>query len=314
MPASNFYVSPLLTNVSLAYRNDNYVAEKIFPVNLVKKDTGQIATYTADNLRPEEAMRARGGRTNEVTHGVSIGAHYTLLEYALKELVPVEDEENADDPIRPRLDATENLTDRLWVIKEKDLSDKITATATMTRNTTLSGTSQWSDYNNSDPFGDIKTAKESVRTFALKKANTLILSHDALETLRFHPDIVAKFPGAALITVDMIDQALSKLFGLQNLVVGDAQYNSADEGQTDAFTDIWSKVAIVAYIEPIPRPKSRTLGFNYQRSASRVVDVAEIGSGGEAWDRKGAFIRVTDKYDQKLVDVNCGYLIKAAIA
>jgi hypothetical protein len=316
---TNHFVSPLLTAHSKAYTNDEsqYISEKVFPIVQVKKDTGQLATYTMDNLRVEEALRAQGGSTKEVNHSVSIGSHYVLREYALKELVTKEDMENADDPIRPKMDSVEQLLDRLWVIKEKMLADQITATATMTQNTTLTGNAQWNNHATSDPFGDIKTAKESVRSNGNKIANTIILSHDAWEELLIHPDTLARFPGAPAVTSQMVMENLGRLFGpsIRNVWVGSAQYNSADEGAADSLTDIWSKVAIVAYIETRPALRSRSLGFTYQKTASRVVEELPMSNGNfEGWDRKGDFVRVTDKFDQQLVDVNCGYLIKNAIA
>jgi len=34
-----------LTNISLGYTNENYIADKLMPVVSVLKDTAQIATY-----------------------------------------------------------------------------------------------------------------------------------------------------------------------------------------------------------------------------------------------------------------------------
>lgn len=56
---ANVYVSPLLTKVSLAYKNEEYIADKILPTVPVVKDTAQIATYGMDNLRIESALRAQ---------------------------------------------------------------------------------------------------------------------------------------------------------------------------------------------------------------------------------------------------------------
>jgi hypothetical protein len=91
-----------------------------------------------DNLRVVEAIRAQGSPSREVNHTVTIGSHYILEDRALKELVSDEEIDNADKPITPQRDATENLTDRIQVIKEKALADLMSNTAIMTSNTTLS--------------------------------------------------------------------------------------------------------------------------------------------------------------------------------
>ena len=305
---SSLYTSKQLTNISLAYKNDNYISEMVFPIVQVNKDTGKITTYAMDNLRVVEALRSIGSNTNEVGHSVSIGDHYVLKEYALKELVPDEHMEQADAPINPKIDATENVTDRLWVIKETALADAISATATMTNNTTLSGTDQWSDYTNSDPIGDIRTGKEAVRTATGKKPNTLIIAHNAYIQLLDHPDIVDRIKYTNLADKDAVKRALARIFDLEQVMVGDAQYNNSAEGGTAALAEIWDKVAIVAYIEKRPTLKSRSLGFTYQMKSPRMVD------GWRDEDRRGDYIRVMDKFDQQLIDVNCGYLIKSCVA
>ena len=311
---TNLFVSPLLTSHSLAYTNDNYIVEKLMPIVRVKKDTGQIATYGMDNLRIANSLRAQGSSTNEINHTVTIGAHYILQEHALKELVTQEEMDNADSPIRPKKDSVENLLDRIWVIKEKALADSMANTAILTENTTLAGTDQWSDFVNSDPLGDMKTGAENVRTNSGKKPNTLVFSYQTWMVLLQHPDLLGR------IKVGLADakavQVVIKTFlpFITNIIIGDAQFNSGVEGGTDTLAEIWGKHAWVAYIEAKPKLKSRSFGFTYQAKEHRLVDESGPQRNGEAWDRKGTFIRVTDKYDQKILDVTCIYLIKNAIA
>lgn len=308
---SNTYVSPLLTNISLAYRNEEYIAEKVLPVVPVVKDTAQIATYGMDNLRIEESLRAQGSGANEVNHTLTLGAHYILKDHALKEFVSKEETDNADKPITPQIDATENLTDRMQVIKEKELADAMANTGVITQNVTLSGTDQWSDYTNSDPFDDIKTGMEAVRTGSGMMPNTFIMSYAVMMTLIVHPDVIARLPNVAVVTADTVMTALRLAFpNIKNIFVGSAQYNSGVEGDTDALADIWGKHFWIAYISDRPRLKSRSLGFTYQAPGqNRQIKVLPYDD-----DKEGRFVRINDKYDQKLVDNKCAYLIKSAVA
>lgn len=312
---NNVFTSVPLTELSLAYRNEEYINELVAPLVTVKKDAGKIFSYGMSNLRIVNTYRSVGGKPNVVETVVSSSDHYSLEDHVLGEFIPTEVMENYDDPLNPQMDTTEALTDRILVDKEKALADVLSATATMTRNTTLSGTSQWNDYANSDPITDIKTAKASVRAGSGKTPNTLLVSWDVLNTLLFHPDIISFFPGAPTITQDMVASALPKIFGLKDLLVGSAQYNNSNAGGTDSLADIWSKVCLVIYVEKSPRIRSRTLAFTYVREGGRQVEVLPRDTGSlELMQRKADYVQVSDKYDQVLVDVNCGYLIKAAIA
>lgn len=308
---SSVYVSPLLTGISLAYRNEDYIAEKIMPTVFVNKDTAKIATYGMDNLRIEAALRAQGSGANEVNHSVTIGDHYILQDHALKEFVTKEEEDNADLPIAPQTDATENLTDRMLVAKEKELADTMANTSIVTRYVTLSGTDQWSDFTNSDPFDDIKTGMESVRTYSGKMPNTFVMSYAVMMTLIVHPDIIARLPNVTVVTSGQVITALQLAFpNIKNIFIGSAQYNSGVEGGTDTLADIWGKHFWIMYVEPRPTLKSRSFGFTYaKKGEQRKVKVLAYDE-----DKEGRFVRINDKYDQKIVDTNCAYAIRSCIA
>ena len=220
--------------------------------------------------------------------------------------------DNADKPITPKRDAVENLMDRLWVIKEKALFDTLNNTGVISQNTTLAGTDQWDDYNNSDPIGDIRTGIVQVKAGSGKVPNTMVLGWDTLQQLIHHPDFVARASGVVVVTGEVVMQIIQKVFpSIKTVLVGTAQYNSGVEGGTDTLAEIWSAICVLAYIERKPRLKSRTLGVTYQKTASRVVDELPMSRSHETWDRKGDMVRVTDEYDQKLVDEKCAYLIKS---
>lgn len=309
---SNSFVSPLLTTVSLAYRNADYISEKLMPTIPVKKDTAQIATYGMDNLRVVNAIRAQGSGANEVNHVVNIWDHYILVDHALKEFVTDEEESNADKPITPRIDATENLTDRIWVIKEKALSDVMSNTSIITQNVTLSGTDKWSDYDNSDPFDDIKTGLEEVRLNSGKMPNTFTMGYSTMMNLMNHPDFIARIITTAdkVVTSELVIAALKRAFpGITEILVWTAQFNSGVEGDTDVLADIWPDNFWIHYTEKKPRLKSRSFGFTYQKKGqNRRVKVLRYDE-----DKEGRFVRVNDYYDQRIVDVTCMYLIKDTV-
>ncbi len=306
---SNTYVSPLLTKISLGYSNDNYIADELMPIIAVQKDTAQIATYGMDNLRIVEALRAQWSKANEVNHTLSIWDHYVLEDHALKEFVSDKEVENADKPIKPQMDATENLTDRILVIREKALSDVMSDTAVITQNVTLSGTDQWTDYDNSDPFDDIKTGLEAVRAASGKKPNTFSMGYTTMMTLMNHPDVIARIVTTAdkVVTPELVMAALQRAFPwIKKINVWDAQYNSGVEGGTDTLADIWADNFWISYTETKPRLKSRSFGFTYaKKGKNKQIKVLPYDA-----DREGRFVRISDEYDQKIVDVTCMYLIK----
>jgi len=298
-------IDPALSNVSVKYTNDSFIADQIFPVMPVSKQTGKYYIYDKSNLRVDKTNRAVGSGANEVDFGLSTGT-FACDDHALKGFVADEIQDQAEAALNPLIDETEMLTEKLLLDREVALAAIINATGTMTSNTTLAGTSQWSDYTNSDPIGDIRTARTTVHANTFKKPNTLILGKQVFDMLCDHPDIVerVKYSALGVVTAEL----LARVFQVEKVLVGEAGKNSAVEGQTDSLAYVWGKHAVVAYIAPKVGLKTLTLGITFTYKTRMV----------KRWrdeDREGTYVRIgQDNYVQKLVAVGCGYLIYNAIA
>ena len=305
-------VDPMLTDVAIAYSNDDYIADLIFPEYRVAKQSGKHFVYDRGAFRVESTERAAGANSKELNHNVTVGTPYFAEDHSLREFVPDEDVKNAITPTSPFIDATEFVTHGLLVAKEKQLADMLRSTTIMTQNITLAGTDQWSDYSNlvaSDPIGDIQLGMTTIHGAIYMNANTLILGRQVWDRLKNHPNILARvqYTQKAVMTADL----LASLIGVDRVLIGGAGFNQAKEGQTDSMTYIWGKDAILCYIAPVIRPKMMTLGFTYLWENMQV----ERLRGSDEEDRKGTYVRVGNYYyQQKLVSVEAGYLIKNAVA
>jgi len=51
---------PILSNVSVAYKNEEYIAEKVFPLVKVANATGKYFIYDTASFRKEQSLRAAG--------------------------------------------------------------------------------------------------------------------------------------------------------------------------------------------------------------------------------------------------------------
>lgn len=298
-------VDPALSNVSIKYMNDTFIADQIFPMVKTTKQTGKYYVYDKSNLRINSTTRAAGVGANEVDFGLSTSS-FSCDDHALKEFVSDEVADQADAALNPLVDATENVTEMLLLDRENKLATILGDTSQITNNVTLSGTSQWSDYSNSDPIGDVRTARTSVHQNTFKKPNTLIMSKPVFDQLIEHPQIIERIKYSQLGVVTK--ELLARVFQVEQILVGEAGQNTAHEGQTDVLAYVWGKNAIVAFIAPQIRLKQITLGYTFTYS-QRIV---------KRWrdeDREGTYVRVgNDNYTQVVVSVGAGYLIKNAIA
>lgn len=298
-------VDTILSNLSIAYKNEDYIAEQILPVVGSKKTTGKYFVYGKEKFRKVPSLRGAGASAKEVGYGLSQSTAYVCKDHALKQFVAKELVDQAMNPLQPNIDATENVTERLLVEKEYDLAVYMQNTANLTNNTTLSGTDQWSDYINSDPINDVKTGKTTIHGKIFQKPNVLLLGQEVYDKLLDHPDIIDRIKHSALgvTTTDI----LARLFDVKKVIIGGAGYETATEGQTSSMGYIWGKHAWLLYVAPRPGIKSLSFGYHFQYGTRKV----------DKWydnDREGTFIRAHDHYTREIVSVDCAYLIKNAVA
>lgn len=299
------YVDPLLSNLSIAYQNDTYLADMVFPEVQVAKISGFYFVYDKSKFVVAKDLRAPSTRANRVDYGLTKSPYGPLEEHSLEQDIPDELVDQAQDPFDPNIDATENVTDRILLSKEVDAFNQCSNTAVITQNITLSGTSQWNNYATSDPIGITQTARNIVKKATLKNPNRLVLGYDVYASLRNHPQIIERIKYSALGVVT--PELLSAVFDLEEVWIADAEQNTANENQTPVMDYIWGKNAWVMYINPAPAIRKISFGYTFRRGPRQV----------ERWDErwvKAQFVRVTDWYQQLIVAAPAAYFIKNAIA
>ncbi len=311
MPSfGSLHIERNLTNYSIKYQNPEFVNEKLFPPVMVQKESDKYIVYDFSNFNPVETLRANGAESAQIDWHFSED-NYFCEEYSLHGIVTDRDRRNADRPLTLDIDTLELVTDGVTLGKEMAAATLVTTPGNYPASNTeaLSGTSQWSDYANSDPLGDIKTIQTSVFQASRKYTNTIVFPYEVALTLAYHPAILelVKYTHANLLQSLMgADGMLPKtLFGME-VVIGGAAYNSANPGQTAELTDVWGKNVIAAYVEKAPRLKSVSFGKTFR-----------TGKYVRKWrneEREGDIIEYTDIYDLKMTAATTGYLLQSVIA
>jgi len=296
-------IDPALSNISTRYSNDDFIAEKIAPIVTVKVKKGRYYIYDKSNFRVSDSLRAAGSPSNEVGYGLSRDG-FSTADHALKMLVEDDIREQHDDALEPESDATQNLTDRLMVGKEKALADYMSLTANITQNITLAGNDQWSAYATSDPFGDVKLARSTVKGATGKTPNTMVLGQETFDTLSEHPNVIERIKYSQMGVVT--EEILARAFHVQQVLVGSAVSNSATEGAADSLGYIWGKHAWLIYVSPTPGLRQVTFAWTFSYKTRKVKKWRDE-------DREGTYVRVNHEYVQKIVAAECAYLVRNAV-
>lgn len=236
-------VDPVLTNLSIAFKNDRFLHEELAPFSRVEQKSGTFFVYTRDfwMRRMNGAVRGEGNRYLRVGHGVSTDTYETVERGFEKAL---------DDPTKAASLTPESLEtvdlQYLTNIMQLDLEKRAAAALFITgvwgTSTTLAGGNQWSDYANSDPIANADTARNTIKRNTGAVPNKLFMGVSAWQKLREHPLVLDKYKYTQIgvITPELVAPVMQ----VESITVGDSVENTAAEGATYVGADIWTDNAL----------------------------------------------------------------------
>ncbi len=308
-PSQARVIDPILTTAAQGYKNAEFIGVKLFPKVPVQQRGGKIIAFGREDFRMYATGRTPGSNTKRVQFGHS-SASYALEQHALEGVVPFEllEEANRVPGIDLGSGAVQKTQDIIGLRLE--YAQAVLATTAGNYNasnkTTLSGTSQWSDYSGtSDPVNDIAVAVEAVRAKTGRRPNLVAMGAAVFAKLKNHPKVIdrIKYTGRDSATPEL----LASLFGVKEVAVGDALY----ENDAGALVDVWGKFVVVAFTEvggvaDMGRP---TFGYTYQLGGYPTVEQAYQDRNAKSW-----VYPVTDEVAPVIAGADAGYLISAAVA
>lgn len=320
--AGSVHIDKALTQISVGWPNEALAGSVLFPAVNVAKQSDKYYIFGREGWLPESDLRAPGSAANEVFGAELSTDTYFAQEHALQIAVTDEERANADNPISPDRDGTGIVTGKIMLGRERLIQTLATTTANYGSglSTTLSGTSQWSDYANSDPISDLRTGKMAVNARIFADPNVAVIPYQVMTKLEDHPDFLEriKYSERAIFSPEL----LASVLGFSKVVVPGVGINSANAGQAASLGYLWGKDVVLAYVPSSPGLKVPAYGYEF---------VWNVNGGPQTIDRwrsdvrKSDLLRISRYYDLKLVAQGdpgtsdagksiAGYVIKAAVA
>jgi hypothetical protein len=317
MSQAKFTLHAGATAVANAVQQGTLIQDKVLPR---VPTNGQKFTYSvfdrADGFTVPDTEVGRKGKPAELEFGSS-ELTASCVDQALDAPVPNADVKNWEDAVRngakalpdPRLRASRQVTQALLNRREKRVADLVMNPANYGADNklVLSGTSMWSDYDNSKPQRAIKDALDNM----LMRANNFAMGRKVWSWLSTHPGICAAVykNGAAAGQVTL--QQFAELFELPNLpLVGDGFLNVAPKGQPVSMQRIWGNDALAFYQDMNADPDfGITFGFTGEwegRQAGTIED-SDMGARG------GQRLRVYESVKELLIAPDLAFLWKNCV-
>lgn len=288
-----------------------FIADLILPVKKVAKKDATLSVCKRKNLTVPDIKRANGSTYNRVELYMD-DLTYNCANEGLEGQVTDEDVENYASDFDAEVEKTQAIKIKMRLAREIAVKNLIFNTTTWDSTdadlfTDYSG-APW-DTVGSAVIKQIQDAREKVRLNCGIPADSMIISESSFINLLNNTEIKAKFPGATVITEAMMRSQMGAIFGITNLIVGQAVYNSADEGQDFTGAEIWpDDYAMIAVLGeeglPMSEPQlGRTMLWdNYASDIEYVESYREEQTESE-------IIRVKRFIEHKIFDEYFGHML-----
>jgi len=306
------HVNGPLTNISVAYvqKASAFVADKVFPVVPVAKQSDLFYLYNKEDfLRDEAKPRAPGTESAGGGFGITTDNYAAIVEAYHKD-VDDQTRANADSILQLDTAATEFVTQKLLIRRERRWASRFMTTGVWGTDATPSPL--WSAAN-SDPFKDVETGSLKILSETGFKPNTLVFGAQVISALKSNAAIRDQFK---YTSADSIDEAmLARYFGVDNVYIMNSVYTSSVEGNSTQTTTLISpKSALLCYSAPAPSIMTPTAGYTFAWTglvgSSNGIRIKRFRMEHLESDR----IEGQMAYDYKKVAAAMGYFINGAVA
>lgn len=302
------HIDSALANLSVQYKNEDFIGTMMAPVVTVAKPSDKYFIYTKrDRLAAPDARVNTRSKPNEISEHRST-ASYSTTPYALMDFLDERTARAQDAPLNEMIDLIASVNDVLDLTEEQRIATLLRATANYSGNTqTLSGTDQFS-HAASDPVKIIQNAVDSLWSGPGKTILRACCAPEVFSALRRNPSVKDqfKYTGSNLPS----RQALAQFFGFDELLVGGAREDIANEGQTASYDRVWGKDFVIARVAASPGIRTACLAATFrfgQKFTNEWFD-PEPGISG------GFYGKVGVEEDHRVIAPETGYLLVNAIA
>jgi len=274
------HINQRLSDVAFKFPQEGFAASAIFTDHPVDKGSDEFTVMDKGNMfkNADDAI-AKMAQARVILFGESTQT-YQVRSRALRTFITSEDMRNADDPLMPKIEATEDLTSAALLQKEiRSFALALTVTAATTPGT------KW-DVGGSTPVADIEASANSV----FLRPNVVIIGRDTWDVLKFHADILAIIGGGFTGIKKATPELFRDAFEYDQVIIAGSRKNAAKDPKTAALSRVWGDNYFHAFVNPAKGKNVQTFGrfFTQRLNGNRTFQVREwddptTGIGGGRW-------------------------------
>lgn len=282
---TDLHIDQYLSNLSIAYMNElsSYIADRVFPVVYVNKQSDKYPIYEKDYWFMDEAQK-RAVLTESAGGGYELATPGTYYcdEIGYHKDIPDQDIWNADDVFDLEDEAVEFIIEKFRIRRERDWASTYFATGVWGTDWTGGVNFDAWDGASATPIADVELAKRTIKQSIGIVPNCLVVSEKVHSTLINDSSVLDryKYTQAGVITEDL----LAKVFQVKKYVVAGAIYAANKEGDTEDMDYIVNETdALLVFAQERPAKRRPSGGYTFRWRRPMI--------GGREGDRLDATIK-----------------------
>lgn len=234
----------------LAASRMGFIGTRCLPVIEVAKQSGSFGVVKIESLlKLRDTKRAPG-------------SGYSRQHYEFDDTSYATEEHGAEEPVDDReaemymdyFDAEVVAAQRALDVVVRNYEIRVAAIVQGVSNST-GITTDWTNHSTAVPLGDIEAAINTIRTRTGLKANAIAMGWYAFRNLRRCTEvqnlITAQGAGQEILPENINAQMLARVFDVEEVLVGDAMYDSANEGLSRSLANVWDPDKVTVFVKPM---------------------------------------------------------------
>lgn len=261
-PHPDARIDPILTDLSIAYQNNVYIWENVFPIVPTEEKSARYYVFDKSEWTRDEAQRRAPGNSSEGGDFPLSDDRYNCEERAYHTKLPDESADTVGEDIDLEEGKVNFVTEKIMLKAERDIADLVFDAGNWdTVENITDDEDRFDDYNNSDPVGVFEDNIDDVESKTGQMVNTMVLGSEVWRYLKHHPQILDRMAVDNLRTATI--DTLSAILEIDNILVGRARVNNAKRGADDNFERVWGKHCWLGHVADNPGPQIPSAGYTF---------------------------------------------------
>jgi hypothetical protein len=300
----------LLEDLAVVYANDDYIGERLMPPVPVPVDLGLSLEYWLYNKAnkfsyPSSAIGPQNS-VNQVSQGVT-KTPTSLTKQALKEFDDTWEASMRDRVVAGLINPAMNVLDGLAFNKELAIAAIVGTDSSYGTNTAaVAAADRWDA--GGDPGKAVDTAKSNLWSGTGPGRWVAFCSRSVFDAMKRNEFVLDRFKTTGGRPLLATRQMLAEYLEVDEVLVGDARKNSANEGQTAVYARVWPDVFGIVRVSTAPSRNTACFGITIQQNMETRTWFEE-GVGG----RGGNWVQSSTAWSMPVICTDCGYLLTTPI-